>query len=74
MARGLKFRIKEVEELCYQCIENEGADQLRGYRKADLHLCLSICEKPVFSLNEAHIIIFTLFNESVVSKSVLCLK
>ena len=29
MARGLKFRIKEVEELYYLCSENKGADQLR---------------------------------------------
>ena len=31
MARGLKFRIKEVEGLYYPCSENKGADQLRGY-------------------------------------------
>ena len=29
--------------------ENKGADQLRGYREADLRLCFGICEKPVFS-------------------------
>ena len=49
MARGLKFRIQEVEGLYYQCSENKGADQLRGYREADLRLCFSICKKPVFS-------------------------
>ena len=49
MARGLKFRIEEVEELYYPCSENKGADQLRGYREADLRLCFRICEKPVFS-------------------------
>ena len=49
MARGLKFRIKEVEGLCYPCGENKGADQLRGYREADLRLCFRICKKPVFS-------------------------
>ena len=31
------------------CSENKGADQLRGYRKADLHLCFRMCKKPVFS-------------------------
>ena len=31
------------------CSENEGADQLRGYREADLHLCFRICKNPVFS-------------------------
>ena len=30
MARGLKFRISEVEELYIPCSENKGADQLRG--------------------------------------------
>ena len=39
MARGLKFRIQEVEGLCYQCSENKGAD---------LRLCFRICKKPVF--------------------------
>ena len=29
-ARGLKFRIKKVEGLYYQCSENKDADQLRG--------------------------------------------
>ena len=42
MARGLKFRIKEVEGLYYLCSENKGADQLRGYREADLRLCFRI--------------------------------
>ena len=35
--------------LLYQCSENKGADQLRGYREADLRLCFRICKKPVFS-------------------------
>ena len=26
----------------YLCSENKGADQLRGYREADLHLCFRI--------------------------------
>ena len=49
MARGLKFRIKKVEGLYYLCSENKGADQLRGYREADLRLCFCICKKLVFS-------------------------
>ena len=49
MARGLKFRIEEVEGLYYPYCENKGADQLRGYREADLRLCFRICKKPVFS-------------------------
>ena len=49
MARGLELRIKEEEGLYYPCSENKGADQLRGYREADLRLCFRICKKPVFS-------------------------
>ena len=49
IARGLKFRIYEVEGLLYLCSENKGADQLRGYRESDLRLCFRICKKPVFS-------------------------
>ena len=45
MARGLKFRIYEVEGLYYPCSENKGADQLRGYREADLRLCFRKCKK-----------------------------
>ena len=49
MARDLKFLILKVEGLYYPCSENKGADQLSGYRKADLRLCFRICKKPVFS-------------------------
>ena len=49
MTRGLKFRIFEVDGLYYLCSENKGADQLRGYREANLHLCFRICKNPVFS-------------------------
>ena len=50
MARGLTFRIKEVEELHCLCSENKGADQLRGSdREANLRLCCRICKKQVFS-------------------------
>ena len=38
----------------YLCSENKGADQLRGYREADLRLCFPIC-KSRFSHNAAHI-------------------
>ena len=49
MARGLKFRISEVEGFYYPCSENKGADQLRGYREAALRLCFRICKMLVFS-------------------------
>ena len=48
MARGLKFRVLKVEGLDYLCSENKGADQLRGYREADLRLCFRICKMLVF--------------------------
>ena len=38
----------EVEGLYYLCSKNKGADQLRGYREADLRLCFRICKKNVF--------------------------
>ena len=45
MVRGLKFWIQKVEEWYYPCSENKGADQLGGYREADLHLCFRIYNK-----------------------------
>ena len=33
----------------YPSSENKGADQLRGYREADLRLCFRICKLFVFS-------------------------
>ena len=47
-ARGLKFRISVEEELYYPSSENKDADQLRGYREADLRLCFRLCRLLVF--------------------------
>ena len=47
-ARSMKFCIYEVEGLYYPCSENKGADQLRGYREADLRLCFRKCRLLVF--------------------------
>ena len=47
-ARSLTFRIQVEEELYYPNSENKGADQLRGYREADLCLCFRICRLLVF--------------------------
>ena len=47
-ARGLKFWPEVEEELYYPSSENKGADQLRGYREADLRLCFRICRLLVF--------------------------
>ena len=49
IARGLKFRIYEVEGLYYPCSEKNGADRLRSYCAADLHLYFHICKMQVFS-------------------------
>ena len=48
MARGLKFGIKIEEGSHNPCSENKGADQLCGYREADLRLCFRICKKRFF--------------------------
>ena len=48
IVRGWKFWIQKVEELYYPCSENKGADQLRGYREADLRLCFRLCRSLVF--------------------------
>ena len=34
----------------YPCSENKDADQLRGYREADLRLCFRPCKLLIFSL------------------------
>ena len=48
MARDWKFWIQKVEELYYLCSGNKDADQLRGYREADLRLCFCLCRLLVF--------------------------
>ena len=47
-ARSLKFRSEVEEELYYPSSENKGADQLRGYREADLRLCFRLCRLLFF--------------------------
>ena len=34
----------------YPSSENKGADQLRGYREADLRLCFRLCRLLVFPM------------------------
>ena len=53
MARDWKFRISEEEGLYSPCSENKGADQLHGYREADLRLCFRVCK--MFSHDAAHV-------------------
>ena len=44
MARGLKFRIRKLEEFYFVCREYKEADQLPSYHAADLRLCFRICK------------------------------
>ena len=57
MARSLKFRIEEVEGLYYLCGKNKDADQLHGYREADLRPCFRICKKSVSNNDPAQIMV-----------------
>ena len=41
----------------YPCSENKDADQLRGYREADLRLCFRICRLLVFPRGGSYITI-----------------
>ena len=56
MARGLKFRILEVEGLYYLGRKNKGADELRIYCKAELRLCFLHMQKAGFFHDAAHLI------------------
>ena len=47
-ARSLKLWSSVEKELYYWSSENKGADQLRGYREADLRLCFRLCRLFVF--------------------------
>ena len=49
IARGLKFQIWKVEGSYCLCSENKGANQLCGYREADLRLCFRICRTLISS-------------------------
>ena len=40
----------------YPCSENKDADQLRGYREADLRLCFRPCKLLVFSRTGSNVI------------------
>ena len=42
----------------YPCSENKDADQLRGYREADLRLCFRPCKLLVFSRTGSHYFLF----------------
>ena len=56
-----------MEGLYYLCSENKGADQLRGYREADLRLCFRMCKKR-FSHDAAHIMLPLFINRSKINE------
>ena len=70
-AISLKFRIKVEEELYYPSSENKGADQLRGYREADLRLCFRLCKSLVFSRGGSNNIIIL---KTVKSRNTIVIK
>ena len=39
----------------YPSSENKGADQLRGYREADLRLCFRLCRLLVFPWDGSYV-------------------
>ena len=41
----------------YPCSENKDADELRGYREADLRLCFRPCKLLVFSRTGSNVFI-----------------
>ena len=49
---------KVEEGLFYLCSENKGADQLRSYCEADLHLCFCLCRLLVFSCEGSYMTLF----------------
>ena len=50
------------------CSKNKGADQLCGYREADLHLCLPIC-KNRFSHDAAQLLSYVFNKTGLMAKS-----
>ena len=56
------MKIYEEERLYYPCSENKGADQLRGYREADLRLCFRLCKLLVFPWGGSSVGILTFIN------------
>ena len=51
----------------YPCSENKGADQLRGYREADLRLCFRLGKNPVFSWRGSIMLMVALKSEPEIS-------
>ena len=47
----------------YPCSEYKGADQLRGYRKADLRLCFRKCRLLVFPWGGSNNSVYCIFSK-----------
>ena len=60
-----------MQGLYYPCSENKDADQLRGYREADLRLCFSICKKPVISQGGSYIMYMNVYFFDAVKNQVV---
>ena len=58
----------------YLCSENKDADQLHGYREADLRLCFRICKKPVFSRCGLYVLVLLLFAKAFSGSLMIRLK
>ena len=56
-ARSLKFWDYIEVELYYPSSENKGADQLCGYREADLRLCFRLCRLLVFPWGGSYVLL-----------------
>ena len=56
----------------YPCSENKDADQLRGYREADLRLCFRPCKLLVFSRTGSFILHSTHLNIHTVKSILAC--
>ena len=52
----------------YPCSENKDADQLRGYREADLRLCFRLCKLLVFSCTGSFLSIIIVLMHDISSK------
>ena len=71
-ARRLKFGISVEEELYYPSSENKGADQLRGYREADLRLCFCLCRLIVFPCCGSYIL--STEDDTIIECELMCVK
>ena len=53
----------------YPCSENKDADQLRGYREADLRLCFRPCKLLVFSRTGSNPGPMTIFQDRLMTST-----